>query len=105
MKINLLPRAFNDGNPNDLWATTIDVAGEKITVSGMILDLSIIPDGATLPNAREATGCPYIVGDISRTDGEIELTIVLMHKAGASEAARFPQPIINPPDGPVELPR
>lgn len=98
MKINLSPQRRDD-------ELVISKLGDELTINGTKYDFSVIPDGSTLPNASIATGCDFLVGSISRVNGELELTLLLPNAANASETARFPQPIINPPDGLVELPQ
>ena len=76
--------------------------GETLAINGVPFDFSQLPDGATLP--REAIDCEFIVSDVNRVNGEIELTILLPHGANASHEARFPSPIIKNDDGQVVLP-
>jgi hypothetical protein len=80
----------------------ITKTGETLTINGVPYDFSQLPNGATLP--REAVGCEFIVSDVNRVNGEIELTILLPHSANASHEARFPQPINMTTDGQVVLP-
>ena len=80
----------------------ITKTGETLTINGESFDFSQLPEGATLP--REAIGCEFIVSDVNRVNGEIELTILLPHGANASHEARFPQPITMTTDGQVVLP-
>ena len=51
-----------------------------------------------------AVDCEFIVSDVNRVNGEIELTILLPHGANASHEARFPEPINMTSDGQVVLP-
>lgn len=83
-------------------ALEINKTGETLTINGESFDFSQLADGATLP--REAIGCEFIISDVSRVDGEIELTILLPHGANASHEARFPEPINITSDGQVVLP-
>ena len=76
--------------------------GDALTINGESFDFSQLPDGATLPN--EAIGCEWIVSDVHRVNGEIELTILLPHGADVFESARFPTPITMTTDGQVVLP-
>ena len=76
--------------------------GDILTINGIPYDFSKLPEGATLP--REAIGCEWIVSDVNRINGEIELTILLPHGANASHEARFPEPINMTNDGQVVLP-
>jgi hypothetical protein len=83
-------------------ALEISKTGETLTINGVPYDFSQLPDGATLP--REAIDCEWIVSDVNRINGEIELTILLPHGANASHEARFPEPINITNDGQVVLP-
>ena len=96
MKIILSPQRRND-------TLTITKQGDTLTINGTAYDFSVIPDGATLP--KEATDCAWLASDVERIDGVLHLTLLLPHGANASHAARFPQPIINPADGVLELPQ
>ena len=84
--------------------TTVNITktGETLTINGVPYDFSNLPNGATLP--REAIGCEFIISDVNRVNGEIELTILLPHGVNASHEARFPEPIIKNNDGQVVLP-
>ena len=96
MKINLSPQRRDD-------TLTVTKQGDTLTINGKEYDFSQLPDGGTLP--ADAVDCEYIIGSVDRVDGELELTLLLPHGANASEAARFPEPIINPADGELELPK
>jgi len=96
MKISLSPQRRDD-------ALTVVKAGDTLTINDAVYDFSVIPDGATLPAA--ATDCPFIAGPVERVAGDLQLTLILPLAGGASEAARFPQPLIDPTDGTVELPQ
>ena len=84
-------------------AFAVSKQGDALTINGTTYDFSPLPDGVTLP--ASATDCEYIVRPIERTNGVLHITLLLPHGADASEAARFPAPIINPPDGTLELPK
>lgn len=81
---------------------TLSRLGDVLTIAGEAFDFSALPDGATLP--RDAVACPWLASDVERIAGEIVLTLILPHGARAPQATRFPDPIIDPPDGPVALP-
>lgn len=106
MKIKLSPQRCND-------TLTVIKQGDVLTINGIEHDFSQLTDGGTLPlystdeNEEQARNidCEWIVSDVTRVDGEIELTLLLPHSADASEAARFPEPIVNPADGQVGLPQ
>ena len=96
MHITLSPQRRDD-------SLTVTKQGDTLTINGMAYDFSVIPDGATLP--KDATDCTWLASDVTRIDGVLHLTLVLPNAANASEAARFPQPIVNPADGELELPQ
>jgi hypothetical protein len=96
MKIILSPQRRDD-------TLTVIKQGDTLTINGTAYDFSVVPDGATLP--KDATDCAWLASDVERIDGVLHLTLLLPHGANASQAARFPQPIINPADGVLELPQ
>ena len=96
MKINLSPQRRED-------TLTVSRQGDTLTINGTEYDFSQLPDGGTLP--AEAVDCEFAIGSVDRVNGELELTLLLPHGSNASEAARFPEHIINPADGEVELPK
>lgn len=96
MQIKLSPQRRDD-------TLTVTKQGETLTINSTAYDFSVIPDGATLP--KDATDCEWLASDVDRIDGVLHLTLILPHGANASESARFPQPIVNPADGELELPQ
>ena len=96
MKITLSPQRRDD-------TLTVTKQADVLIINGTAYDFSQLPDGGTLP--AEAVDCEFVIGSVDRVNGELELTLLLPHGVNASEAARFPQPIIDPADGEVELPK
>ena len=96
MKINLSPQRRDD-------TLTVIKQGDVLTINGTAYDFTDLPDGGTLPG--DAVDCEYVIGSVNRVNGELELTLLLPHGPNATEAARFPEPIIDPADGEVELPK
>lgn len=96
MKINLSPQRRDD-------TLTVTKQGDALTINGTEYDFTELPDGGSLP--AEAVDSDFVVGTVERVNGELELTFTLPHGANASESARFPEPIINPADGELELPK
>jgi hypothetical protein len=95
MIINLSPQRRDD-------QLAVSKAGDVLTIDGEVYDFGPLAEGDTLP--RDGHGCDWIVGDVTRTDGQIVLTLVLPHGPTAPEETRFPQPLIDVPDGPLALP-
>ena len=77
-------------------------AGDVLILNGQVFDFGPLPDGATLP--AEAIDSDWIVGPVSRIDGELHLTLRLPHGPNPSEAVAFPAPIHVAEDGPIALP-
>lgn len=76
--------------------------GDVLTLNGATFDFGPLPDGATLP--AEAIVSDWIVGPVSRIDGELYLAILLPHGPNPSRAVAFPEPIHATEDGPIPLP-
>ena len=105
MKIELKPQRSDS-------MLTLHKENDILTINGDIFDFSSLPDGAILPrytyiddDVVKNIECDFIISDVKRVNGELELTLRLPHGPNASEAARFPEPIIDPADGEVELPK
>lgn len=83
--------------------------GDTLTLNGQALDLSVIPEGATIP--AEAIDSPWICGPITREAGVLHLHLLLPHgpiphpAPPEADAVRFPQPITVTGNGPITLPR
>ena len=82
---------------------TVSKLGDVLTINGVSYDFGPLLDGQTLPGA--AVDCPRITGDVRREGGQLHITLLIPHGPDASESARFPAPLINPLDGPLELPQ
>ncbi|MNC14187.1 hypothetical protein D3C75_619530 [compost metagenome] len=95
MKLILSPQRRDD-------TLSVIVSGDILILNGEVLNFGPLPEGGTLPSS--ATGSPWLLDDVHRINGQIELTLIMPHGANASEAARFPEPLIVSEDGPVELP-
>lgn len=95
MIINLSPQRRED-------TLTVIKNGDILTINGEVFDFTQIPEGGLLP--KEAITCEWVEQGIKRNNNQLELTLILPLKYEASEAARFPQPIVNPPDGEIQFP-
>ena len=78
------------------YSLEVTKVGDILTTDGVQYDFSLIPDGATLP--EEAVECEWILGDVSKVIGEIELTLIRPYVEDTQEN-RFPEPLINVQDG------
>ena len=82
---------------------SISKQGDALTINGIAYDFSVIPEGATLP--ADAVDCEYITGSVERINGVLQISLVLPHGPNPSQAVAFPEPLINPADGVLELPQ
>lgn len=81
---------------------TLSAMGDVLTINGVAYDLSVIPDGATLP--KLAVTCDWLASDVERIDGDLHLKLVLPHGRYAPQATLFPGPITVTEDGPIPVP-
>lgn len=81
---------------------TVSRTGDTLTPNGETFDFSALPEGGTLP--AEAIVSDWIVGPVSRVNGELHLTLRLPHGANPSRAVAFPEPLTVLEDGPIPLP-
>lgn len=81
---------------------TLSRLGDVLYVNGEECDFGPLTEGATLPYG--AVRSDWFPGQVSRIDGELQLTIRLPHGAHAPESTRFPQPITVSGDGLIHLP-
>lgn len=96
MVIKLSPQRRED-------TLSVTRTGDVLNINGTDYDFSQLPEGATLPS--DAVDCEYIVGDIARTNGELELTLLLPIGPNAPYEARFPEPITVFEDWQISLPQ
>src|SRR5690606_18389164 len=83
-------------------ALTVARHGDILTINGDLVDLSAIPEGATLPEG--AINNPWIVGPVERIDGVLHVTLLLPHGPNPSQAVAYPEPIALAGNGPVAVP-
>ena len=78
-------------------------SGDTLSINGEDFDLSVIPEGATLP--ANAISSEFFSGPVERIDGVLHITLTLPHGANPQPQVAFPADIINPSDGEIELPK
>lgn len=77
-------------------------SGDVLTINDEGYDFSGLPDGATTPAGT--VPCQWIAGPVERIDGVLHLTLLLPHGYYPPSTVAHPDPIIDPPDGPLDLP-
>lgn len=96
MKINLSPQRRDD-------TLTIEKNGDRLRINGELFNFGPIPEGGSI-DANDVP-CEWIVGNVLRTNGEIELTIILPHGSNPPEEMAFPKPLLEAEDGLIDLPK
>lgn len=94
MKITISPQV----REGSLQVTKL---GDTLTINGAVYDFTPLSDGALLPAA--AIQCEHIVGDVTRAGGQLHITLLLPIAWDAPHEVCFPEPIVNPPDGDINL--
>ncbi|MCP9337648.1 hypothetical protein [Stutzerimonas xanthomarina] len=79
---------------------TASLTGDVLTLNGQPFDFTQLPEGGTLP--ADAIASEWIVGPVSRINGELRLTLRLPYISDGSHFA--PEPIHVTEDGPIPLP-
>ncbi|WP_252959403.1 hypothetical protein [Pseudomonas simiae] len=82
---------------------TVSIRSDVLTINGERFDFRELPEGAVLP--ASAVECEFVVGDVTRKNGELTISLLLPYGPDATEAAKFPADIVSPPDGNVSLPQ
>lgn len=95
MYIKLSPQRRDD-------TLTVLKQGDALTVNGEVFDFSSLPEGGVLPS--DAINSQWFVGDVSRNDGQLALTLVLPCGPNATEALRFPADMVALEDGLLTFP-
>lgn len=81
---------------------TASRSGDCLTLNGVTHDFSQLAEGAALSPAE--TGSPWIIGEVRRQDGVLQISLLLPHGGAAPDETRFPQPLLVTGDGEVPLP-
>lgn len=76
--------------------------GDVLTINGEVFDFTDLPDGGTLP--REAVDCEWLSSAVERIEGDIHLTLLLPHGPNPSQDVAFPETLLNPANGTVQVP-
>lgn len=92
MNIILFPQRRDD-------ILTASKSGETLTLNGDAVDLSSVEEGE-----EYFTKHPWIIDPVTRVNGNIQVGIILPHGPDADESVRFPDSLIDPEDGPLNLP-
>ena len=82
---------------------TVSKSGDVLVVNGETFDFSKVGEGDTLPLA--AIKSMWFSGDVSRTDGELSLTLLFPNPWNYSPEQAFPAPLQGVPDGAIALPK
>lgn len=75
---------------------------EILTINGTPYDFSALAEGEVL--TQDSLGCDWLASDVTRVNGEVELTLILPHVADAPHQILFPAPIEQVQDGEIRVP-
>lgn len=95
MLIRLMPQRRDE-------ELTLERRGERLVINGTVIDFSDLAEGVRW--ARADLGSPWLVDDVWRKDGVLQIMLYLPVGPNPGEAERFPRSIEVPMDGPVPLP-
>ena len=96
MQIILSPQRRDD-------TVIYQTAGEVIVVNGEPFDFSNIEEGDVLP--KEAIKSEWFSGDVTRKNGELQLSLILANPWNYSPAQAFPAPLFITKNGLLDLPK
>lgn len=74
-------------------------APDRIRINGELFNFGPLAEGDVLP----AVPCEWILGPVTRKDGEVHLTLILPHGPNPTEAQAFPQPLTVTEIGPINV--
>lgn len=92
MIIYLTPQARED-------RATVIREGDRLTIDDVTFDFSELSEGESI-----TVDSPWVVGPVTRESGHVTLLLILGHGHSAPHETRWPDPVIDPPDGVVEFP-
>jgi hypothetical protein len=81
---------------------TLEKQGDALIVNGETFDFAFLAEGDTLP--RGAVSGDWLASDVTRTGGELALTVVLPYGRNAPHGTRFPAVIAATQDGAITMP-
>ncbi|MDY7554218.1 hypothetical protein RGV59_26065 [Pseudomonas sp. FG1] len=96
MKITFSPQRRDD-------SVTYQKEGETIIVDGEAFDFSQVEEGDVLP--RDAIQSEWFSGDVTRSNGNLEIGLILPNPWNYSQEQAFPAPLTITQNGLIELPK
>jgi len=76
--------------------------GDHLRINGELFNFNSLADGDTIPAG--VVPCDWIVGPVERSDGHVNITVILPHGPNPSQAVAFPEPVTVNEDGPISVP-
>lgn len=81
---------------------SVEVKGDKIRINGSLLNFGPVKEGDVIE--RGSVPCEWIASEVTRKDGEIELTLILPFRYGAGKDVTNPAPVFVMSEGAVFIP-
>ena len=92
---------FSPTRSDDMELLTVKVKGFVLTVNGEVFDFSPLQDGDSLhPDAVESL---YFTGDITCTDGDLNVALLMPYRPTEEESILFPA-TVSVKTGTVKVP-
>lgn len=77
--------------------------GDVLTINGEAFDFGVLEEGDIMPHS--AVTCDWLGNDlVTRTDGVLQITLLLPHGPAAPPETLDPAPLDVTSDGPITLP-
>jgi hypothetical protein len=96
MKITFSPQRRDD-------SVTYHKAGDIVMVDGEAFDFSQVEEGDVLP--RDAIQSEWFSSDVTRSNGDLEIGLILPNPWNYSQEQAFPEPLTITKNGIIELPK
>ena len=76
-------------------------SGDRLRINGELFNFNTLNDGDTIP--ADSIPCEWIIGDVTRVDGHVHVTLILPHGPNPTHVQAFPSPITVTEDGPINV--
>ncbi len=95
MRISFSPQRRDD------TLTLEKTNGDRLRINGELFNFNTLNDGDVI--SAGSIPCEWIIGDVTRVDGEVHVTLILPHGPNPTHAQAFPSPITVTEDGPINV--
>lgn len=93
MRISFSPQRRDDS------LTLEKTSGDRLRINGELFNFNTLNDGDIVSNVSSE----WIVGNVTKDNGIVNITIILPHGPNPTQAQAFPKPITVTEDGPINV--